>query len=413
MDTTAFPYDPQQPEGVWPDSDTRVLNAPPPMTAPIGGYAPPGTVPPGQPPVPPVIPSTPAKGRGNGGKIVAGAALVALVAGGVGGFVGTQAANHGGSITSSLTQSSTSNASLSAPASGSIAAVASAVSPSVVKITASDGNGGGGTGTGFIIRSDGYILTNNHVGGTGTLTVQFADGSKVPATLVGANQQYDVAVIKVDKTGLPAVTLGKSATVHVGDTAIAIGSPLGLEETVTAGIISALNRPVTAGGESGTETSFINAIQTDAPINPGNSGGPLLNGAGEVIGINSAIASLGSSSSSGQSGSIGLGFAIPIDTAARLASEIIKTGKATTPVVGVQLDTNASTATISQVTAGGPADKAGIKAGDVITKVDGRNVSDSTEFIVAVRSHAPGDTVTLTVQSGGQTSDVQVTLGSQ
>ena len=416
MDTTAFPHDPQS-QGVWPDSDTRVLNAPPPMSAPFDGFAPPAATPPGltpptQPPVPPVIPSTPAKGRGNGGKIVAGAALAALLAGGIGGYVGTQAANHGGSITSSLTQSSTANASLSAPASGSIAAVAAAVSPSVVKITASDGNGGGGTGTGFIIRSDGYILTNNHVGGTGTLTVQFADGTKVPAKLVGANQQYDVAVIKVDKTDLPATKLGKSYTVHVGDTAIAIGSPLGLEETVTAGIISALNRPVTAGGESGGETSFINAIQTDAPINPGNSGGPLLNASGEVIGINSAIASLGSSGG-GQSGSIGLGFAIPIDTAARLADEIISTGKSTTPIVGVKLDTNASTATISEVTAGGPGDKAGLKAGDVVTKVDGRPVSDSTEFIVAVRSHAPGDTVTLTVQSGGQTSDVQLTLGSQ
>ena len=218
-------------------------------------------------------------------------------------------------------------------------------------------------------------------------------------------------MIKVDKTGLPAVKLGDSNNVQVGDTAIAIGSPLGLEGTVTAGIISALNRPVTAGSE-GEETSYINAIQTDAPINPGNSGGPLVNAAAEVIGINSAIAAM-PSSSGGQSGSIGLGFAIPIDTASRLANEIISTGKATTPIMGVKLDMNAGSATISEVTPGGPGDAAGLQAGDVVVSVNGKKVGSSTDLIVAVRSNQPGDTVKLTVERGGSPVEVNLTLGSQ
>ncbi len=156
------------------------------------------------------------------------------------------------------------------------------------------------------------------------------------ASLVGANPGYDLAVVKVDRTGLPAVTLGSSAALKVGDTAIAIGSPLGLQGTVTSGIVSALDRPVTAGGQG--ETAFINAIQTDAAINPGNSGGPLVDGNGAVIGINSAIATLGWHPSAGQAGSIGLGFAIPIDTANRIASEIIATGTSSTPIIGVTLD---------------------------------------------------------------------------
>ena len=303
---------------------------------------------------------------------------------------------------------------LSARPSGTIASVAAAVSPSVVKITAQSGETGG-TGTGFIIREDGYILTNNHVaapGAGGSITVQFQDGSSVPATIVGTSPGYDLAVLKVDKTGLPAVTLGDSDAVRVGDTAIAIGSPLGLENTVTAGIISALNRPVTAGGEG--ETAFIDAIQTDAPINPGNSGGPLVNAAGQVVGVNSAIATLGSSSGE-QSGSIGLGFAIPIGTASRIADEIIRTGSSTTPIVGVQLDTQFAGpgAKVGQVTADGPAAKAGLQAGDVVTKVDGTAIADSTAFIVAIRNAQPGDEVTLTVERGGSTQDITVTLGSQ
>ena len=288
-------------------------------------------------PVPAPVPAATRGGRV--GAIVASTLAAALLAGGVGGAVGYTLAERGetgSSVAATTTTVSTGGG--SAPAAGSVAAVAKAVSPSVVSIQASNGQSGG-TGTGFVIRSDGYILTNNHVvapaAGGGELTVRLQDGTQLPATLVGTSPGYDLAVVKVDKSGLPAVTLGDSDNVVVGDTAIAIGSPLGLEGTVTAGIISALNRPVTAGGEG--ETSYINAIQTDAPINPGNSGGPLVNGQGQVIGVNSAIATLGGSSG-GQSGSIGLGFAIPVDQAKRIAEEIIANGKATTPIVGVQVD---------------------------------------------------------------------------
>jgi len=275
------------------------------------------------------------------------------------------------------------------------------------------GNGSAGTGSGFVIREDGYILTNNHVtSGGSSIEISFADGSTARGELIGANPGYDLAVVKVDRTGLPAVTLGSSEALKVGDTAIAIGSPLGLQGTVTSGIVSALDRPVTAGGQG--ETAFINAIQTDAAINPGNSGGPLVDGTGAVIGVNSAIATLGSSFG-GQVGSIGLGFAIPIDTAARIASEIIATGTSSTPIIGVTLDMAYAGpgARVNGVTPDGPAEVAGLQAGDVITELDGDLVADATDLIVDVRSLAPGDTVTLTVERDGATRTVTVTLGAQ
>jgi putative serine protease PepD len=198
--------------------------------------------------------------------------------------------------------------------------------------------------------------------------------------------------------------------VRVGDLAVAIGSPLGLQGTVTSGIVSALERPVTAGG--GGSTSFINAIQTDAAINPGNSGGPLVNGSGEVIGVNTAIASL--SAVGGAAGSIGLGFAIPIDTAERVVNELIETGSSSTPVIGVQLDTTFSGpgAKVGQVTPGSGADQAGIQDGDVITAINGEVIEESTELIVSIRSNAPGDTVELTILRDGRTQDLTVTLAA-
>ncbi|MHB1066285.1 MAG: S1C family serine protease, partial [Candidatus Nanopelagicales bacterium] len=205
--------------------------------------------------------------------------------------------------------------------------------------------------------------------------------------------------------------LGSSEALSVGDAVIAVGSPLGLAGTVTTGIVSALDRPVTAGDGS-TETAFINAIQTDAAINPGNSGGPLLNGNGEVVGVNSAIATLGAAS--GQSGSIGLGFAIPIDSVKRVVDEIVATGSSTTPVIGVSLDMTFAGpgARVEQVTSGSGAEAAGIQAGDTITAIDGSPVEDATGLIVAIRSNAPGDSVTVTVERAGQTVDLAVTLGS-
>jgi putative serine protease PepD len=206
------------------------------------------------------------------------------------------------------------------------------------------------------------------------------------------------------------VVLGNSDGVVVGDLAIAIGSPLGLDGTVTAGIVSALNRPVTAGGQG--STSFINAIQTDAAINPGNSGGALVNAAGEVVGVNSAIATLGDGT--GQSGSIGLGFAIPINQVKRIGEELINTGSSTKPIIGVSLDQSyqGDGARVQEVTAGGPAEAAGLEAGDVIVEFDGQPVADATSLIVDIRSMQPGDEVSLSVQRGGSTEDLTITLGS-
>jgi len=295
-----------------------------------------------------------------------------------------------------------------------ISAIAEAVLPSVVSILIEAGDQSG-SGSGFVVQSNGYILTNNHVAAPaangGELTVIFDNGDKAKATIVGRNTSYDLAVLKVDKTGLPAAVLGDSSQVKVGELAIAIGAPLGLNGTVTAGIVSSLDRPVTAGGRS--ELAFINAIQTDAAINPGNSGGPLLDGAGRVIGINSAIATLAGSLNA-ETGSIGLGFAIPINTAKRIAEEIIATGDSNTPIIGVVLNTayTGEGAEVGELTADGPAQAAGINAGDVITALNGRKVADSTELVVAIRSYDPGDTVDVTFTRNGQTRTVSLTLGS-
>jgi putative serine protease PepD len=355
--------------------------------------------------------------RGGAGRVVAVAVVAGLLAGAVGGIGAYVVADRraSSSLTSPGTVLPQSSADLSARPNGSIAQVAAAVLPTVVQIEERNGQEGG-TGSGFVLRSDGYILTNNHVvagaASGGTLTVTFQDGTTKAAKIVGRDSSYDLAVIKVDASGLTASSLGNSDGVVVGDTAIAIGSPLGLEGTVTSGIISSLNRPVTAGGSG--ESSFINAIQTDAAINPGNSGGPLVDAVGQVIGVNSAIASLGQTSTGAQSGSIGLGFAIPINQAKRVAEEIISTGKSSHPVIGVSVDLTYAGpgAQVKTVTAGGPSDKAGIKVGDVILKVDGRPVADATEMIVAIRSHTPGETITLTIKDGSGTRDVQVTLGA-
>lgn len=346
------------------------------------------------------------KKRGRGPAIVGGLLATALVAGAAGGAVGFVAAKQ--TLPTSVVASATADSSSpSLPAGSSIADVAAAVQPAVVQLNVS-GTDGEGTGSGFIISKDGYIITNNHVAGSakdGGIDVLFSDGTKAKGTLVGANAGYDLAVVKVDKPGVKTVPLGKSSTLRVGDEVIALGSPLGLQGTVTSGIVSSLNRPVTAGDES-----FINAIQTDAAINPGNSGGPLVNGNGAVVGVNSAIASMASGEA--QAGSIGLGFSIPIDTAKRIANEIINTGSAKTPVIGVQLamDFEGPGGKVSSVTSGGAAQKAGIKTGDIITKVNRQVIADGTQLIVTVRSFAPGDRVQLTVDRGGETLTLPLNL---
>jgi putative serine protease PepD len=282
----------------------------------------------------------------------------------------------------------------------SIRQIASKLLPAVVSVSVTS-TSGTSTGSGSIISSDAtlsYVLTNDHVIADaltgGTITVEFENGSTMPGTVVGHDNAYDLAVVKVLKGNLPTVILGDSTTIAIGDAVVAVGSPLGLSGTVTSGIISALNRPVTTTGGAGAE-AYIDALQTDAAVNPGNSGGPLVNSQGEVIGVNSAIATLSSGAS--QSGSIGLGFAIPINQAKRVSGEIIKSGLSTRPLLGVSFDLNyaGSGARIKSVTAGGAAATAGIPVGTVIHKIDGIFVHDAIAAIVRIRSHAPGDTVTI------------------
>ncbi len=343
-------------------------------------------------------------------------AVTAVVVGGVAGLGGYLIGSNGDE------NSSVSNNIVELPQidgaantiSSDVAAIAESVLPSVVSILIEAGENSG-SGSGFIVQSDGYILTNNHVAAPaangGELTVVFDNGDKVIGKIVGRNTSYDLAVLKVDRDGLPAAVLGDSSAVRVGEVAIAIGAPLGLNGTVTAGIISSLDRPVTAGGSG--ELAFINAIQTDAAINPGNSGGPLLDGTGRVIGINSAIATL-AGTIGGESGSIGLGFSIPIDTAKRIAEELIATGDSQTPIIGVVLNTafTGDGAKVSEITPGGPAEKAGVRVGDVITGLNGRQVADSTELVVVIRSYAPGEEIEITLTRNGQPSTVSLALGS-
>ncbi len=300
----------------------------------------------------------------------------------------------------------------------SIAGIAARVSPSVVSIEVRNDRNGG-TGSGFFLDSAGHILTNNHVislaaTNGATIKVKLANGKDYDAELVGRDIPYDLAVIKIAVTDAPALQLGDSDAVQVGDGVIAIGSPLGLTGTVTSGIISAKNRPVTSGGGT-SESSFINAIQTDAAINPGNSGGPLVDLSGAVIGINSAIATTGSSFG-GQSGSIGLGFAIPINQARKTADQLIKNGSSTYPIMGVSLDTRfmgtgARIATEpGSVTIGGPAAGAGIKPGDIIIEIDGKAINSADEAIVNVRSHNVGDRIKIRFQRDGVTKEASLKL---
>ncbi len=360
----------------------------------------------------------PPKGRVGAGTVVA-LIVVSLLAGGVAGSVVARQDNAGS--TTAVINQVTPGVSSTERSDGSIAATAAQVLPSVVYIEV-EAEDGYATGSGFVISEDGHILTNNHVveeaAQGAEVVVTFSDGQEEKATLVGRTVEYDIAVIKVDRTGLKTLTLGDSDSVVVGDSVIAVGAPLGLEGTVTTGIVSALNRPVTAGDTGAS--AYINAIQTDAAINPGNSGGPLINNAGEVIGINSAIAQTPSQIADSATGNIGLGFAISSNQATRTAQEIIKNGYATYPIIGVMLDgtyTGEGVRVVPDsqqgqqpITANGPADKAGIKAGDVILAIDGRPVSQSDELIVAIRAKAPGDDVKLTVRSGSSERDIVVTL---
>jgi putative serine protease PepD len=382
------------------------------------------------PPFPPAGPHGPDRRPRRGVALLCAVAIAAgLVGGGAGAALTATLDDNGTTATtpaSSTSLQGTSSKTSTPAADGSVEAVAAAVLPSVVSIEVTTAQGGG-EGTGIVLSSDGLILTNNHVvadaaSGGGSITVTLNDGSTHAASIVGRDPVTDLAVIKAKGvSGLTKATLGSSADLAPGEQVVAIGSPLGLQGTVTSGIVSALNRPVRTGDATGAEnaSTVIDAIQTDAAINPGNSGGPLVNLRGEVVGINSAIASLGASAV-GQSGSIGLGFSIPIDQARTIAKELIDTGSASHAQLGVSVRDASTTgnstfsdgAAVAAVTAGGAAEKAGLAAGDIITKVGNRSVDSADALIAAIRSHRPGDSVVLTYTHNGTETTSKATLGS-
>jgi putative serine protease PepD len=301
---------------------------------------------------------------------------------------------------------------------GSVAAVAESLLPSTVQILTRGGEGPGGsaTGSGFVVDREGHVITNNHVvegvASSGRIRVVDHAGRSHEAEIVGRSPVYDIAVLDIDgAVDLQPAALGSSTSMHVGETVVAIGSPLGLSSTVTSGIVSALDRPVTTGDAD--ESSFINAVQTDAAINPGNSGGPLVNLRGEVVGVNSAIASMGGFGA--KPGNIGVGFAIPMEQVKVTANQILRTGEAVYPVIGANVDTGTQRngAEIVEVPAGTPADDAGLEEGDIVVAVDDRPVSNGIGLIVAIRSHRPGETISLRVRRDGREETVRVTLDAK
>jgi len=369
------------------------------------------------------------KNGGGRGRLLAAVLVAALVAGGAGGGLGYTLAKENDSDGSTTVSSSTSGGNVKRDP-GTIAAVAAKALPSTVTIEAESSSGEGGTGTGFVFDKEGHIVTNNHVVAEavddGKVTATFPNGKKYDAEVVGHAQGYDVAVIKLNDapSDLNPLPLGNSDEVAVGDSTIAIGAPFGLSNTVTTGIISAKNRPVASSDGSGSQASYMSALQTDASINPGNSGGPLLDAQGNVIGINSAIQSTSNGGfGTGQAGSIGLGFAIPINQAKYVAQELIKTGKPVYAKIGasVSLEDAAGGAKITEqgaggsepVDPGGPADKAGLQPGDVITKLDDRVIDSGPTLIGEIWTHKPGDEVTITYERDGKERTTELTLGSR
>ncbi|GAA3617025.1 trypsin-like peptidase domain-containing protein [Microlunatus ginsengisoli] len=412
-----------------------------------GGYPAPGGVPPLPPPTtvqaagpsypPPAASSTAPARRGiRPAAVIAIAALTALLIGGAAGYAGSRL----GELTSPSTSTSTLAPAPSQPATPAgpaatpsarasktpvapapdtldAVAVAAKTLPSAVMIRV--GSGQDSTiGSGFVLDDQGLVMTNNHVVAGAAegqrLRVVFSDGTQAGASLVGRSPTYDIAVIRVKTShALVPMPIGDSDDTKVGESVLAIGSPLGLPGTVTQGIVSARNRPVAVGSEGEASNAYINGTQTDAPINPGNSGGPLIDAGGRVIGVNSAILTLGGDRA--QAGNIGLGFAIPINQAMVVGKMLIDDGKATYPVIGANVEDAGDLAGVrlSSVSGNGPAARAGMRVGDVVTKIDGQGVSATEELIVAVRSHRPGDRVTLTYRRDGQVREAQVTLGSR
>ncbi len=376
-----------------------------------------------QAPQPQVSAPPPARPRRRRGTPIVLASLVAGLVGGLGGGILAQTLQVDGGTS----QEPAATAGLPDPApvavapDGSVQALSKAVLPSVALISVGSA-GVEGQGSGFVIREDGYVLTNHHVirpaAGGGQITVELPGQEPVAAEVVGSDPAYDIAVLKVDRQGLTPLPFAEPDSVEVGQTVVAVGAPLGLDSTVTAGIVSALDRPVVAGQDEAV--SYINAIQTDAAINPGNSGGPLLDLAGNVVGVNSAIAQLPTSARS-PAGSIGLGFAIPAEQAERTATQLIETGTSQHPVMGVHIDLlytgdgarvlDEVRGEASPVIPGGPAEAAGVRPGDVIVSVDGTRIRDAQHLLVELRSRQVGETVEMVLRGeDGEERTVRIVL---
>jgi putative serine protease PepD len=395
----------QPPPGQW---------APPP---PIGATRPYPAF--GQPPPPP-----PPRSRVPGWTwpLVCGLALVIGIAGGaIGALIFDRINDTPGLVSDGLGGVDTVTAAPLPDDNGSVPAVAQQLLPSTVQISAEyEGKKDGATGSGFVLDKQGHVITNNHVVAEaaqdeGPIEIVDQDGNRYDAEVVGRSPVYDLAVLYAeDARDLRPASLGASQALHVGDSVVAFGSPLGLTSTVTAGIVSALDRPVTTG-DSANDSSYINAVQTDAAINPGNSGGPLVDLRGRVVGVNSAIATTGGSISGG-TGNIGVGFAIPIEQVRITADQILRTGEASYPVIGAKVDTSQDDgkgARIDSVQGDTPAEDSGLRADDLITEVDGERVTDGIALIVAIRTHQPGETIPFTVVRDGEERTIEITLGAE
>ncbi len=413
-------------------SGARGSSAAPPWGAPLYP-APPGVAPLRPRPPEELTPSYPAPRSARrplrAAPLIALAALTARVVGSAAGYGGSLLAGRSDpAAQSSVAPPASTTAPAPAPSGtfspvpgqSNTVQVAQAVLPSSVMIQVGTSGTSGGTGSGFILDTQGHIMTNNHVVASaadgGRIRVVYSDGTRTSAELVGRSPSYDLAVIKVDSSSrVKPIQIGDSDQSQVGEPVIAIGSPLGLPGTVTAGIVSAKDRPVVVSGSQDADapSAYINGIQTDAPINPGNSGGPLIDSRARVIGVNSAILTLGESR--GQSGSIGLGFAIPINQAMEIGKLLIEDGKATYPVIGANVsnDDGAEGVRLTAVESGGPAASAGLQEGDLITTIDGKPVGTIQELIVTIRTHRPGERVTLEYQHGGSKRQAEVILGSK
>lgn len=363
---------------------------------------------PALPPVEPPLPAPPPRQGVGLGLVVVIALASSLLAGALGAALAVYATSGGTSATFATPNTDR-------PA-GSYQDVIAQVLPSVVTIWVDNGNGSGGQGSGFVYSPEGYIVTNQHVAsmaeGDATMSVQFSDGSEVPAEMIGGAVSTDIAVIKVDETNLSSLAIADSNALVVGDPVVAIGAPLGLSHSVTEGIVSALDRPVVAG-ESESDSTITAAIQTDAAINPGNSGGPLVDAGGALVGVNTSIYTV--ANDDGEGGSIGLGFAIPSNQVTRIATEIIETGEAQRTILGVTLEPSRpgdAGVTLDSVEDGGPAAEAGLASGDVVTSFNGQPITADVQLQALVLKYGGGDTVTVGYERGGDPSETQVKLDS-